>query len=215
MYLLSVPVCAFQMVCLQVIGESLSSRGSAGIICLFCPPFLHMFVYLFTAIPLVLKRKTQMSEDLSLLKLIIYNLFRVLHRLLHQGLCNSGRSFPNGNPFSDLPEGRKYGSVLPVWDERRISKAQHCHHANRAGCRKRMQLQNYHIGDCPEREIGINTALTFRDQRMNLIPSLQHHLENKSLCWGRRQRLSSSGQMLLYQLIWCFPYIIHESEMSL
>lgn len=107
MYLLSVPVCAFQMVCLQVIGESLSSRGSAGIICLFCPQFLHMFVYLFTAIPLVLKRKTQMSEDLSLLKLIIYNLFRVLHRLLHQGLCNSGRSFPNGNPFPDLPEGQE------------------------------------------------------------------------------------------------------------
>lgn len=80
---------------------------------------------------------------------------------------------------------------------------------------KGCNYSNYHIGDCPEREIGINTALTFRDQRMNLIPSLQHHLENKSLCWGRRQRLSSSGQMLLYQLIWCFPYIIHESEMSL
>lgn len=57
-----------------------------------------------------------------------------------------------------------------------------CHHADvelraEKGCNN-----NYHIGDSLEREIRINTAVKFRDWRMYLVRSLQHHLENKSWC---------------------------------
>lgn len=150
-----------------------------------------------------------MSEDLSLLKLIIYNLFRVLHWLLHQGLCNSGRSFPNGNPFPALPEGHDLSYLCEMEGEAQKFSTAIMQTEPGAG---KGRNNNYHS---PEREIGINPALKFRDQRMYLIPSLQHHLENKYWCWGIRQWFSSSGQRLLYQIMWCFPYIIPESEMSL
>lgn len=126
-------------------------------------PFL--FVCFFNCNPLDFKKEKPLCvSSVCLFSSVINYLFRVLHRLPHQQLCNSGRFSQVEIPSLIALRGMSYGFALAVWGGRRSPEAflalPSCRH--RAGCAMHCleggHNSNYHISDSLAREMGINSG---------------------------------------------------------